>query len=535
MKLERKLLYTEKKMLSEFLDKNPFNQALYIFIHNVPNLQDEKVAIEVYNEIYFQCTRLWNNYYTSPELFEKYMSELRRNKSEQYCEAIMFGVYAILYSKKEQRYPILLLLDYMKQQYDACNFIQSSVQVIIKKIGISGGNTDMDLTPCPVSPNEIIAKYDGPRKSRDFYLDNKYSVQWKEITRGFNELMIRTIVQRFKTKEDKIAIINEICIQMNQYFDTDVFMFEQKPGVVSFDFFAEYKKEVEEGIDNQFPHYRDQSLVGLNLELAWQRLDNIGDLLEDVSKKNRNQDEQIEEQNKEIEELRERIKVLETFSLDKIVEYASSKHCDKETARNISLMLNHLSAKGPIGTDIIAMVNKINEAHIDEPDSPKQTVNMNNITNIISNSHQSASPANAIIDDKDKRTGGNENHNASPDVEKCRQDIRMYVDRVRNFVNDQEAWPQIWNDIILDDRLSDVILAVGKQKETTFNRSLVANIIHLLGVEQKMMKFYNASELAKKLESSVNHSVRASLGLNPSDKEIVEVVNEIFSRVCARN
>lgn len=125
--------------------------------------------------------------------------------------------------------------------------------------------------------------------------------------------------------------------------------------------------------------------------------------------------------------------------------------------------------------------------------------------------------------------------NETDDIEECRQNIRIYIAKVHKFVNDIEVWLRIWNDIILDDRLSDVILAVGKQKETTFNRSLVANIIHLLGVEKKMMRFYNASELAKKLEGSVNHSVRASLGLNPSDKEIVEVVNEIFSRVCARN
>ena len=135
----------------------------------------------------------------------------------------------------------------------------------------------------------------------------------------------------------------------------------------------------------------------------------------------------------------------------------------------------------------------------------------------------------------DRQSSGVSSNNSAKDVEQSRQDIRMYVDKVRSLVSDKEAWPRIWNEVIVDDRLCDIILAVGKQKEATFNRSLVANIIHLLGADLKMFKNYNASKLADILEGNVNHSVRASLGMNPSDKEIVKVVREIFSRAHARN
>lgn len=118
-------------------------------------------------------------------------------------------------------------------------------------------------------------------------------------------------------------------------------------------------------------------------------------------------------------------------------------------------------------------------------------------------------------------------------VEQHRQEIRIYIDKVRCFVVDEwrEQWPVIWNEIIINDDLKDKILLVGKQREATFNRSLVANIIHLLGDEMKMMKPYNATKIAEILEGNKNHSVRMELGIRPEEKEIIQIVKNIVARV----
>ena len=95
----------------------------------------------------------------------------------------------------------------------------------------------------------------------------------------------------------------------------------------------------------------------------------------------------------------------------------------------------------------------------------------------------------------------------------------------------QNKYGCLWQIILDGELVSNAIYAVGKQKETTFNRNLVGNIIHLLANE-KVLTTTNASRLACVLEGSSQHSIRIKLGENPPKlllKEVLKSIEDVSS------
>jgi hypothetical protein len=74
------------------------------------------------------------------------------------------------------------------------------------------------------------------------------------------------------------------------------------------------------------------------------------------------------------------------------------------------------------------------------------------------------------------------------------------------------------------------IAEVGRQKGTTFNRNMVASLVHLMLEEKDIFnKTANASQMSERLEQSKDHSVKAALGLAPDDKELKNAVKLIIA------
>ena len=123
-----------------------------------------------------------------------------------------------------------------------------------------------------------------------------------------------------------------------------------------------------------------------------------------------------------------------------------------------------------------------------------------------------------------KEPPASENATRNPQLSK--KSVLEYAMRLHPFnvgQHWQDKYPALWESILEQPAVAGVVYDKGRQKDTTFNRNLVGNILHLLA-ERKVLKTDNATKLALALEGSKDHSIREQLGLMPpaAVKEAVE-------------
>lgn len=96
--------------------------------------------------------------------------------------------------------------------------------------------------------------------------------------------------------------------------------------------------------------------------------------------------------------------------------------------------------------------------------------------------------------------------------------IMEYVGRLMPVVREDFAdkYVMMWQEILANDMVKQVIYNKGKQQDTTFNRNLVAQIIHQISPKVYLSKV-NSVVLAEYLEpqKGANHPVRQKLGEAP--------------------
>lgn len=110
-------------------------------------------------------------------------------------------------------------------------------------------------------------------------------------------------------------------------------------------------------------------------------------------------------------------------------------------------------------------------------------------------------------------------------------EIVQYVLRLQDFVAPQykPVYESLWHAILGITEVSAVVCEPGTQKNTTFNRKLVANILHLM-MERDLFVDRNATSMAIALENDKDHSVRGNLGVNPDDRVISMKVSQAIDK-----
>ena len=101
--------------------------------------------------------------------------------------------------------------------------------------------------------------------------------------------------------------------------------------------------------------------------------------------------------------------------------------------------------------------------------------------------------------------------------------MRLHPSHVRQEW--QEKYQALWESILKLPPVACKVYDKGRQQGTTFNRNLVATILHLLA-ERRVLATTNATKLAEALEGDANASVRAKLGEMP-EKVIGLAVTEL--------
>lgn len=102
--------------------------------------------------------------------------------------------------------------------------------------------------------------------------------------------------------------------------------------------------------------------------------------------------------------------------------------------------------------------------------------------------------------------------------------MRLHPSHVRQEW--QEKYQTLWKSILELPPVACKVYDKGRQQGTTFNRNLVANILHLLAERRVLTINANPTEMAKLLEGDANASVRAKLGEMP-EKVIGLAVTEL--------
>ena len=92
----------------------------------------------------------------------------------------------------------------------------------------------------------------------------------------------------------------------------------------------------------------------------------------------------------------------------------------------------------------------------------------------------------------------------------------------------KNRYESLWRSILELPEVSATVYEPGRQKDTTFNRDLVANIIYMM-CNAGVIAEKNATTLTLALEGDKEHSVRAQLRKVPQDKDIEEKVKELLN------
>lgn len=103
-----------------------------------------------------------------------------------------------------------------------------------------------------------------------------------------------------------------------------------------------------------------------------------------------------------------------------------------------------------------------------------------------------------------------------------------YVNRLLPLVKDeyQKSYDDLWNGILEIKEVKLLVYDKGKQQDTSFNRNLVAQIVHQIS-DIIYLPTANATQMAECLEpgKGVDHSVRQKLGETP-DKVIKKSIEK---------
>ena len=110
--------------------------------------------------------------------------------------------------------------------------------------------------------------------------------------------------------------------------------------------------------------------------------------------------------------------------------------------------------------------------------------------------------------------------------------IKAYVMKVKDLLSadwTEHAYEALWDKILALPSVKAVVKVVGKQKHTTFNRKLVANILHLMMQKGVFSPSATNQAMAEALEGTKDHSVRAEVGTAIEDRAIKAAVERLIA------
>ena len=131
--------------------------------------------------------------------------------------------------------------------------------------------------------------------------------------------------------------------------------------------------------------------------------------------------------------------------------------------------------------------------------------------------------------DKPKPTSVPDKTIQQAECEQLKSEIMEYVSRIKRYVADKwkNRYETTWRSVLDDSEVERLVFSPGKQKNTSFNRNLVANIIYIM-CNAGFYSETNATTLTIALEGNNEHSVRRQLVKEPTDGLLVRHVKALL-------
>ena len=110
-------------------------------------------------------------------------------------------------------------------------------------------------------------------------------------------------------------------------------------------------------------------------------------------------------------------------------------------------------------------------------------------------------------------------------------DILEYIDRVKSMLASDwtpERYAALWHAILEMPAVKPLAKKVGKQQNTTFNRNLIANILHTMMDKHVFSASANNQTMCEALEGSKDHSVRSALGTAIKDRILKSDIEKLI-------
>lgn len=131
--------------------------------------------------------------------------------------------------------------------------------------------------------------------------------------------------------------------------------------------------------------------------------------------------------------------------------------------------------------------------------------------------------------DKPKAMSSPDNNMTDAEREHLKSEIMTYVSRIKQYVANEwkNRYETTWRSILDIPEVESLVFSPGKQKDTLFNRNLVANIIYIM-CNAGFYSETNATALTIALEDDKEHSVRQQLAKEPADRLLVKHVKALL-------
>jgi hypothetical protein len=111
-------------------------------------------------------------------------------------------------------------------------------------------------------------------------------------------------------------------------------------------------------------------------------------------------------------------------------------------------------------------------------------------------------------------------------------DIREYIGRLKDMLAADwtpERYDALWDAILDMPAVKLIAKKVGKQQDTTFNRNLIANILHTMKDNNVFGATVNFQAMSEALEGTKDHSVRSALGTSLKDKQLKASIEKLIT------
>ena len=131
--------------------------------------------------------------------------------------------------------------------------------------------------------------------------------------------------------------------------------------------------------------------------------------------------------------------------------------------------------------------------------------------------------------DKPKAMSSPDNNMTDDEREHLKSEIMTYVSRIKQYVANEwkNRYETTWRSVLDIPEVKSIVFSPGKQKDTLFNRNLVANIIYIM-CNAGFYTDTNATALTIALEGDKEHSVRQQLAKGPADRLLVKHVKALL-------